>query len=72
MFTAEQYRAKAAKCAELAMTANSLNESSEFQQLQQSFTALADNQQWVTDHHDQTLHAAEDDDGGEATLAVQE
>ena len=60
MFTSEQYRAKAAEFIELVKTANTPNEVCEFQKLAQSFTELADNQQWVTDHHDQTLHAAED------------
>jgi hypothetical protein len=59
MFTSEQYRAKAAEYIELAKTAKTPDEVREFQKLEQSFTELADNAQWVTDHHDQTLHAAE-------------
>lgn len=62
MFTSEQYRAKAAEYIELAKTANTPNEVREFEKLEQSFTELADNEQWVTDHHDQTLHAAQDGD----------
>jgi hypothetical protein len=57
MFTTEQYRAKAAEYSALLKTANGPNEVSEFQKLERSFTELADNEQWVTDHHDQTLHA---------------
>jgi hypothetical protein len=55
MFTSEQYRVKAAEYAELAKTASSPDEVCEFHKLEKSFTALADNEQWVADHHDQTL-----------------
>jgi hypothetical protein len=59
MFTPELYRAKAAECSELAKTASSLDDARDFQKRGQSFTALADNEQWLSDHHDQTVHAAE-------------
>ena len=62
MFTLEQYRAKAAEYSTLAKTANATNEVREFQNLERSFTELADNQQWVEDNHDRTLHAAEHGD----------
>jgi hypothetical protein len=71
MFTSEQYRAKAAEYAELMKTASSADEVGEFHKLEQSFTELADNEQWVTDHHDQTLHAAEDGAGGVTLAAVE-
>ena len=63
MFTSEQYRAKAAEYAELAKTASIPDKVCEFHKLEQTFTALADNEQWVTDHHDQTLHSPEDGTG---------
>lgn len=69
MFTAEQYRTKAAEYSELVKTANGPKEVSEFQKLERSFTELADNEQWVTDHHDQTLHAAKQSEAGEVTAA---
>jgi hypothetical protein len=65
MFTSEQYRAKAAEYIELVKTANTAKDVCEFQKLERSFTDLADNEQWVTDHYDQILHAAED---GEAAV----
>jgi hypothetical protein len=71
MFTIEQYRAKAAEYTELMKTTNSPDEVCEFHKLEQSFTQLADNEQWVTDHHDQTLHAAKDGEAGEVTLAAE-
>jgi len=72
MFTSEQYRAKAAEYIELVKTAKTPNEVSEFQKLGQSFTELADNEQWVTDHHDQTLHAAEDGDAAKLVFPAVE
>ena len=68
MFSAEQYRAKAAEYIELAKAANTPNEVREFERLERSFTELADNQQWVADHHDQTLHAAGDGEAAKLTF----
>ena len=56
MFTPALYRAKAAKCSDLAKTANSSDEVRELRRRAQSFTVLADNEQWLADHHDQTVH----------------
>jgi hypothetical protein len=52
MFTPEQYREKAAAYSELAKQANAPNEVREFQKREQSFTMLADNEQWLADNHD--------------------
>jgi hypothetical protein len=57
MFTPEHYRAKAAEYGELAKTANGPDEAREFQRHERNFTELADNEQWVADHRDQTVHA---------------
>ena len=67
MFTPERYRAKAAEYAELAKTANGPEEAREFQKREASFTVLADNEQWLADHHDQTVHAGEEDGADEAS-----
>jgi hypothetical protein len=53
----ELYRAKAAENAALAKTANSPDDAREFQRRERSFTVLADNEQWLVDHHDQTVNA---------------
>jgi hypothetical protein len=58
MFTSKQYRAKAAEYAELVKTANNPNELREFRELEQSFTVLAENEQWMTDNRGKTVHAA--------------
>jgi len=67
MSTPEQYRAKAAEYRELAKAANGPDEAREFRQHERSFTVLADNEQWLADHHDQTVHAGDVDGAGEAT-----
>ncbi len=56
MFTPERFRAKAAECGELAKTANSQNDAREFQRREASYTVLADNEQWLADHYEQTMH----------------
>jgi len=70
MFTPERYRAKAAEYAALAKTANSPEEKREFQQRERSFTALADNEQWLADHHDQTVQPSDDHGGDGAAPAL--
>ena len=56
MFTAQQYRAKAIEYSNLVKIANGPNELREYQQLERSFTELADNAQWMTDNQDKILH----------------
>jgi hypothetical protein len=57
MFAPGQYRAKAAEYAELAKTANSFDNKRDFQKIERSFSVLADNEQWLADNHDHTVHA---------------
>jgi len=59
MFTSKQYRAKAAEYAELVKTANNPNGLRKFRELEQSFTVLAENEQWMTDNRTKTVQAAE-------------
>lgn len=56
MFTPGRYRAKAAEYTELAKTAQSPEATRRFTELERSFTSLADNEQWLSDNHDQTVH----------------
>jgi len=51
MFTPRQYRDKAVGYGKLVKTANGPNERREFQKLEQSFTVLADNEQWLADNN---------------------
>ena len=59
MFTPEHFRAKAIEYKELAKTATDLDDVREFERRERSFVVLADNEQWLADHHAQTLHAAD-------------
>ena len=65
MFTPEHFRAKAAECGELAKTANRQDDAREFQRRETSLTMLADNEQWLADHYERTVHAAEADSANE-------
>ncbi len=51
MLTPAQLRTKALEYTELAKTAINPNERREFRRLESSFTAMADNEQWLKDNH---------------------
>jgi hypothetical protein len=51
MFGSKQYRAKAAEYAELVTKSTSASERREFQELEKSFSVLADNEQWMEEEH---------------------
>src|SRR5881275_2836986 len=56
MFTAEQFRAKAAEFrALLTNMARSPNETREFRDLEQTYTTLAENEEWMAAHIDTTI-----------------
>jgi hypothetical protein len=56
MFTAQQYRAKAAEFTGfLTDTPRSPNEMSEFRDLAQTYTTLAENEEWMAIHIDKTI-----------------
>jgi hypothetical protein len=56
MFTAEQFRAKAAEFrALLTNTARSPNETREFSDLEQTYTTLAENEEWMEVHTDKMI-----------------
>jgi hypothetical protein len=60
MFTSKQYRDKAKEYEQLTATASTPNEKREYQDLAQQFTTLAENEKWMFEHRDQTVHAAEE------------
>jgi hypothetical protein len=72
MFTPGQYRKKAAGYRELVRTASGPNERREFQALEQSFTTLADNEQWLADNHDKTVRSTEFEQMNGAAIAQEE
>jgi hypothetical protein len=57
MFTAEQFRAKATEYAELFKKTDVPSEIREFQQSKGSFDLLAQNEEWLADNFDKTIHA---------------
>jgi hypothetical protein len=59
MCTAKQYRVKATEYKERADSATAPDEKLELQNLEQTFSTLADNEQWLSNNHDKTLHAPE-------------
>jgi hypothetical protein len=59
MFTPKEYRAKAAEYAQLAETAKTPEEAQEFRRRQQGYAALANNEEWLANNFDKTLHAPE-------------
>jgi hypothetical protein len=69
MFTSEQYRAKALEYGNLLRSSANDNEKREYQKLQQRFTELADNAEWLAEHHKQTLHVADTEYSGDTFLA---
>jgi hypothetical protein len=59
MFTPGQYREKAVEYGKLVKIANGPSERREFQALEQSFTVLADNAQWLVDNRHKTVRRTE-------------
>jgi hypothetical protein len=61
MFTAEQYRAKAAEFkAFLSDISRSPNEIAEFSDLERVYTTLAENEEWMSTHIDKTIQRTKD------------
>jgi hypothetical protein len=72
MFTPEHFRAKAAEYVELGKTADNPADIREFQKLERSFATLAENEQWLTDNHEWSLHATRHPVAGALALAAEE
>ncbi|HEY7972529.1 MAG TPA: hypothetical protein VID96_06355, partial [Xanthobacteraceae bacterium] len=66
---AKQFRAKAAEYRQQIGQATEPSAIREFEELERSFTELADNAAWLADNSDKTLHAGENDVGYYAGLA---
>jgi hypothetical protein len=68
MFKAKQYRAKAAESAESLKHTDVPSEIREFQRSKESFTALAQNEDWLANNFDKIIHSQDvppqDDDAG--------
>jgi hypothetical protein len=57
MFTTKQYRDKAAEYQLRRDTAITPEAKREYQDLEQRFTTLADNEQWLSDNYNKTVHS---------------
>ena len=73
MFSAEQYRAKAAEFrALLANIRRSPNETSEFRNLEQTYTTLTENEEWMAINIDKTIQREKISTTGPALLRKEE
>jgi hypothetical protein len=72
MFAAKQYRDKASEYADRGKSSNGSEEAGEFARLEKSFTALADNEEWLSKNYQKTVHADAVDAPEAPTLADQE
>lgn len=66
MFTAEQFRTKAAEYAELLNHTDSPGEIRDLNRLKESFTRLAQNEDWLADNFDRIIHARDIDPQAQA------
>jgi hypothetical protein len=57
MFTSAEFRAKAARFGKRAESAETPEQRQELLELEDSFNVLADNEQWLSDNHDKTVHS---------------
>jgi len=72
MFTAKQYRAKAAEYTELLKAASLPAETREFRKLEQSYLMLAENEEWMADNREKIHRPGADENWyGAAILAQQ-
>ena len=70
MFTAKQYRAKAAEYTELLKAPSLPAETREFRKLEQSYLTLADNEEWMADNREKINSPGADENWyGDAILA---
>src|SRR6266566_6084292 len=72
MFKSQQYRAKATEYGELVKSSTSAEESRKFQDLEDRFVSLADNERGLADAYNNAVHIAEQDRPRGAALAAEE
>jgi len=72
MFTAKQYRVKAAEYTELLKTTSLPAEIREFRKLEQSYLTLAENEEWMADNREKINSPGADENWyGDAIIAQQ-
>jgi hypothetical protein len=72
MFTPARYRDKASEYSSLIKSATGPDQKRALEARERSFIALADNEQWLADNHQNTIRAVEHDQDDGVTLAQNE
>jgi hypothetical protein len=71
MFTAKQYRAKSTACSEFSKETLDPDQIRKYRDSSDSFSSLADNEDWLAGNLDKTLQASEDKQPGHESLAAE-
>jgi hypothetical protein len=72
MFTTKQYRAKSTEYGDLIKGSNNPSEIRKFQDSRDSFSSLADNEEWLSDNFDKAIHPSAEEQPSRTTLAAEE
>jgi len=72
MFATKQYRAKSNEYGELSRGAVDPGQIRKYRVSSDSFGLLADNEEWLSDNFDKTLHAADEKQSSHGALATEE
>jgi hypothetical protein len=72
MFTTKQYRAKSTEYAELVKGSDDPGQIRKYQDLKDSFSSLADNEEWLADNFHKMVHTSDEQQLGRSGLAAEE
>jgi hypothetical protein len=72
MFTTKQYRAKSSEYGELIKASDDPSQIRDYQNSKESFSSLADNEEWLADNFDKMVRAPDEAPIGRTTLAAEE
>jgi len=72
MFTTQQYRAKAAEYGVLSKGSGDPGQIRKYQDSSDSFSSLADNEEWLADNFDKTLQVSDEKQASHIALAAEE
>jgi hypothetical protein len=72
MFTTKQYRAKSSEYGELIKGSNDPSQIRKYQDSKDSFSSLADNEEWLADNFDKMVQIPSEEQPSHTTLAAEE
>jgi hypothetical protein len=72
VFNTKQYRAKSNEYGDLIKRSDDPSQIREFQDSKVSFSLLADNEKWLIDNFDKTIHASAEEQPNQNALAAEE